>query len=69
MSRPGTLVVVDNVVRGGAVADAHSPDAAVRGVRKVLDMIAADSRLDATAIQTVGLKGYDGFAMALVRGA
>jgi predicted O-methyltransferase YrrM len=69
MSRPGTLIVVDNVVRGGAVADADSTDASVAGVRRALDLIAADPRLEATAIQTVGLKGYDGFAMALVRGA
>lgn len=69
MSRPGTLIVVDNVVRGGAVADAGSTDASVAGVRRAMDLIAADPRLEATAIQTVGLKGYDGFAMALVRDA
>lgn len=67
LSRPGTVIVGDNVVRGGAVADADSEDANVVGVRAFLDMIAADPRLDATAIQTVGEKGWDGFALAVVR--
>lgn len=67
LSRPGTVIVGDNVVRGGAVADADSEDANVMGVRAFLDMIAADPRLDATAIQTVGEKGWDGFALAVVR--
>ncbi len=68
MSRPGTLIVIDNVVRRGAVADAASGDANVRGVRGAIELLASNPRLDATAIQTVGLKGYDGFAMALVLG-
>jgi predicted O-methyltransferase YrrM len=68
MSRPGTLVVVDNVVRGGMVVDAASADASVQGVRRVLEAMAADPRLECTAIQTVGIKGYDGFALARVRG-
>lgn len=67
LSRPGTVIIGDNVVRGGAVADADSEDANVVGVRAFLDMIAADPRLDATAIQTVGEKGWDGFALAVVR--
>ena len=67
MSRPGTLIVVDNVVRRGAVADPSADDDNLRGVRRTLERMAADPRLDATAIQTVGIKGHDGFAMALVR--
>jgi predicted O-methyltransferase YrrM len=66
LSRPGTLMVADNVVRGGAVADAAVEDPSVRGVRAFFDAIAAEPRLRATAIQTVGSKGYDGFALALV---
>lgn len=66
LSRPGTLIVVDNVVRGGKVADATTGDAAVTGSREALELIAADPRLEGTAIQTVGAKGYDGFALARV---
>jgi predicted O-methyltransferase YrrM len=66
LSRPGSLIVVDNVVRGGAVVDASSRDAAVQGVRRLNELIAAEKRVAATAIQTVGVKGYDGFAIALV---
>lgn len=66
MSRPGTVIVVDNVVRKGAVADPASEDAAVRGVRRLNQLMAAEPRISATAIQTVGSKGYDGFAVALV---
>ena len=68
LSRPGSLIVVDNVVRDGAVIDARSRDAAVQGVRRLYDLIAAEPRVAATAIQTVGVKGYDGFAIALVLG-
>ncbi|PTU58059.1 methyltransferase [Sphaerisporangium cinnabarinum] len=67
LSRPGTLVVVDNTVRGGAVADATSTDPNVLGVREMADRVVADPRLDATAVQTVGSKGYDGFVLARVR--
>ena len=67
LSRPGTVIIGDNVVRGGAVTDAGSADPNVRGVRQFLAMIAADPRLEATAIQTVGEKGWDGFVMAVVR--
>jgi predicted O-methyltransferase YrrM len=67
LSRPGTTIVVDNVVRGGAVADAGSTDPNVRGVRRMVELIAAEPRLDATAVQTVGGKSYDGFLLALVR--
>lgn len=67
LSRPGTLIVVDNVVRGGAVVDAATEDTNVRGVRQFLEIVAREPRVNATAIQTVGLKGYDGFALALVK--
>jgi len=67
LSRPGTLIVVDNVVRNGAVADPQSTDPNVIGVRTMMERIAANPRLDATAIQTVGDKGYDGFALIHVR--
>lgn len=68
MARRGSLIVVDNVVRGGAVVEAGSSDDSVRGVRTFNDLVAAEPRVTATAIQTVGIKGYDGFAMALVTG-
>lgn len=67
LSRPGTVIVGDNVVRGGAVIEPESTDANIRGVREFLRMIAAEPRLDATAIQTVGEKGWDGFALAVVK--
>ena len=66
LSRPGSLIVVDNVVREGAVIDARSRDAAVQGVRRLNQLMAAERRVAATALQTVGAKGYDGFAIALV---
>jgi predicted O-methyltransferase YrrM len=68
MARRGSLIVVDNVVRGGAVVEADSRDASVNGVRAFNDLVAAEPCVTATAIQTVGIKGYDGFAMALVTG-
>lgn len=67
LCRPGALIIADNVVRNGAVVDATSNDTAVRGVRRLMDRLGADGRVTATAIQTVGAKGYDGFAVALVR--
>lgn len=67
LSRHGTVIVVDNVVRDGAVVDPDSADANVQGVRALFARMAADSRLEATALQTVGSKGYDGFALAVVR--
>ena len=66
LSHPGTVIIVDNVVRDGKVIDADSTDVDVQGVRRVTELMAADPRLDATAIPTVGARGYDGFAMALV---
>ena len=66
LSRPGSAIVVDNVVRYGGVLDATSRDASVRGSRQVTDAIGAEPRLTATALQTVGAKGHDGFILALV---
>lgn len=66
LTRRGSLIVADNVVRKGAVADPSSPDAMVQGVRRFNEMLAAEPRVAATAIQTVGAKGYDGFALAVV---
>jgi predicted O-methyltransferase YrrM len=66
--RPGGAIVADNVVREGAVADMASTDPSVLGVREALELMAAEPRLATTVIQTVGDKGYDGFALALVAG-
>jgi predicted O-methyltransferase YrrM len=63
--RAGGLIIGDNVVRDGKVADSASHDPNVQGVRAFLDMLAADPRLDATALQTVGSKGWDGFSLAI----
>ena len=66
LSRPGTVIVGDNVVRNGAVTDIKSTDPKVIGVRQFIDLMAENPRLSATAIQTVGSKGYDGFSLAIV---
>lgn len=66
LSGKGSLIIVDNVVRGGKVADPYSDDPDVVGTRKLIDALAAEPRVSATAIQTVGSKSYDGFAIALV---
>ena len=66
LSRPGTLIIVDNVVRNGAVADSSSRDASVLGMRRFAAMLGSEPRVSATVIQTVGAKGYDGFAIAIV---
>ena len=66
LSRPGTIIVADNVVRDGKVIEPDNPDPTFKGVRRMTEMMAANPRLRATAIQTVGARGYDGFAMALV---
>jgi len=66
LSRPGTLIIVDNVVRDGKVLDAKSRDPDIIGVRRLFDVMAKDRRVYASAMQTVGIKGYDGFALALV---
>jgi len=66
LSRPGTLIIVDNVVRDGAVIDADSSDPSVQGVRRFVELLGTESSASGTAIQTVGIKGYDGFAIVLV---
>jgi len=66
LSRPGTVIIADNVIRNGAVADPTSTDVYVQGVQRYHELVAAEPRVTATAIQTVGSKGYDGFSMALV---
>jgi len=66
LTRPGSLIIADNVVRNGAVADANSPDRNVQAVRRFNAALAAEPRLTAVGIQTVGVKGYDGLAIALV---
>ncbi len=66
LSRRGSLIIVDNVVRDGEVIDADSEDLSVQGVRRFNALLAAEPRVSATEIQTVGSKGYDGFALALV---
>lgn len=67
LSRPGSLIVVDNVVRSGRVVEADNDDPSVQGARRLADALATEPRVDATVIQTVGKKGYDGFALAVVR--
>lgn len=66
LSHRGSIIIVDNVVRNGNVIEATSEDAAVQGVRRFHERVAREPRVSATAIQTVGSKGYDGFALALV---
>jgi predicted O-methyltransferase YrrM len=66
LTRPGSVIVLDNVVRDGAVIDAASDDPRVIGARRFLEMVRDDPRLEATALQTVGSKGWDGFALAIV---
>lgn len=68
LTRPGSVIIVDNVVRNGGIADPDSGNEAVRASRAVLELIAAEPRLDGTALQLVGSKGWDGFAYALVTG-
>ena len=68
LSRPGTVIIADNVVRKGAIIDGNSADPNVRGVRRFNELLAKDKRLTATVIQTVGGKGYDGFVMGIVTG-
>jgi predicted O-methyltransferase YrrM len=66
LSRPGTLMIADNIVRGGAIVEVESADPRVQGIRAFFDLVAREPRLLATAVQTVGSKGYDGFFLALV---
>ena len=67
-SRPGTLIIGDNVVREGEVTNPHSADERVQGVRRFIEMMGSDPRLTVTALQTVGSKGWDGFTLAWVNG-
>ena len=66
LSRPGSVILVDNVVRDGRVIDTESRDPDIVGIRRFNELLAAEPRVSATAIQTVGVKGYDGLAVALV---
>ena len=66
LSRPGSLIVVDNVVRNGGVADPASTDPSVKAMRAFTEQLSLESRVSATGVQTVGVKGYDGFVLALV---
>lgn len=66
LSRPGTVIVADNVVRDGEIVNPKSTDERVKGVRSFLELAAGDERIEGTAIQTVGSKGYDGFALFVV---
>jgi predicted O-methyltransferase YrrM len=68
LSRPGSIIIADNVVRDGAVINAASPDPDIQGVRRFNEMLATEKRVTATELQTVGSKGYDGFALILVTG-
>ncbi|WP_078382225.1 O-methyltransferase [Sutcliffiella halmapala] len=67
LSRPGTVIIADNVVRNGSVIDADTQDQSVNGIRQFIDLLAEESRIDSTAIQTVGSKGYDGFVLGIVK--
>jgi predicted O-methyltransferase YrrM len=66
LTRPGSIIVVDNVVRGGTIADDDNDDPDVQGARALFDLIEQEPKLDATALQTVGVKGYDGLVIAIV---
>ncbi len=67
LGRPGTVIVVDNAVRGGRILDPSADDTQARGVRTMLEQVGADPGVEAAAIQTVGAKGWDGFVIARVR--
>ncbi|MEJ0013318.1 MAG: O-methyltransferase [Bauldia sp.] len=66
LTRKGSLIIIDNVVRGGAVADPKSTDASVKGVHKLVERLKGEKRVITTAVQTVGVKGYDGFTISVV---
>jgi predicted O-methyltransferase YrrM len=68
LSRPGGVIVVDNVVRGGALIDADGQDPGAQGMRRFHEMLSGDTRVSATTIQTVGSKGYDGLTVVLIEG-
>ena len=67
MSRPGTVIIVDNVIRDGHIIEADSEDASVQGVRRLNEVMSSSVGVTVTALQTVGVKGYDGFSVALVQ--
>ena len=67
LSRPGSVIIVDNVVRNGEIANANSDDSSVQGTRRMNELIRAEPRVNATSIQTVGGKGYDGFTLIVTR--
>ena len=69
LSHPGTVVILDNVVRDGKVVDAKSGDASVKGSRQAFELLKGHPRIDSTALQTVGLKGWDGFVLGVVKPA
>lgn len=66
MTRPGSIIIVDNVVRAGTIAETNSDDPNVQGARALFDLVEQEPKLDATALQTVGIKGYDGLVIAVV---
>lgn len=66
LGRPGTVIIVDNVIRGGAVSDSARTDSSVEGARAAISYLGQHPRISATALQTVGAKGYDGFALGIV---
>lgn len=66
LANSGAIIIADNVVRDGAVVDEKSKDERVQGVRQFIDLLQGESRIESTAIQTVGNKGYDGFVLAVV---
>ncbi|MBA3265633.1 MAG: O-methyltransferase [Nocardioidaceae bacterium] len=68
LTRPGSVIVCDNVIRHGQILDAESADEDVRGTRAALELAGSDGRLDTTALQTVGAKGWDGFLLCVVKG-
>ncbi|MBF6470260.1 O-methyltransferase [Nocardia abscessus] len=68
LTRPGSVIIVDNVVRGGAIAEEHSEDPNAQAGRELVELLTAEPSLDATVVQTVGSKGWDGFAYAVVNG-
>ncbi len=67
LSRPGTIIITDNVIREGAIINPDDPDPAIQGTRRLFEKLGAEPRLEATALQTVGCKKHDGFAIAIVK--
>ncbi|WP_129728928.1 O-methyltransferase [Ectobacillus funiculus] len=67
LSKPGTVIITDNVVRNGKVIEDDPEESNVQGIRQFINLLSEESRIDSTAIQTVGVKGYDGFALGVVK--